>query len=100
MVWNRDIFLSRFVKIIIMEVVRMVTALKVERVKKGIQQWRLATLLGISQTELSHYEVGRRRCPTDLKYRIAKILDTKVAELFPEGYDTEMERLRTHGDLW
>ena len=62
----------------------MVTALKVERVRKGIKQWRLASLIGISQTELSHYEVGRRRCPADLRYRIADILDAKVDELFPE----------------
>jgi len=62
----------------------MVTELKLERIKRGMKQWRLASLVGISQTELSHYEVGRRRCPADLRYKIAEILGTSVDELFPK----------------
>ena len=62
----------------------MVTALKLERIKHGMKQWRLANALGISQTELSHYEVGRRRCPIEIRYRIAKILNVPVEQLFPE----------------
>ncbi len=61
----------------------MVTALKVERVRKGIDQYRLAGLVGISQTELSHYETGRRRCPADLRYRISEALQVPVGILFP-----------------
>jgi len=62
----------------------MVTTLKLERVRKGIRQWRLASLVGISQTELSHYEVGRRRCPADLRHKIANVLDLPVDQLFPK----------------
>lgn len=62
----------------------MVTTLKIERTKKGIKQWRLASLIGISQTELSHYEVGRRRCPADLRRKIAEVLSTTPEQLFPE----------------
>ena len=61
----------------------MVTALKVERLRKGIQQWRLASLVGISQAELSHYEVGRKECPMELRDKIAKILECSVDTLFP-----------------
>jgi len=50
----------------------------------GIKQWQLASSLGISQAELSNYEIGRRRVPVTVRYRIAKILDKKVEELFPE----------------
>lgn len=62
----------------------MVTALKVERVRKGIKQWRLASLLGISQAELSHYETGRRPCPADLQDKIAKVLECPIETLFPD----------------
>jgi len=61
----------------------MVTALKVERVRKGIKQWRLASLVGISQAELSHYETGRRPCPADLQGKIAEVLECSVETLFP-----------------
>jgi len=61
----------------------MVTALKVERIRKGIKQWRLASLLGMSQAELSHYETGRRPCPKELQDKIAKVLECSVETLFP-----------------
>ena len=61
----------------------MVTELKVERTKKGIKQWRLASRVGISQTELSHYESGRRHCPANLRYKLADELGVKVMEIFP-----------------
>lgn len=62
----------------------MVTELKLGRIKRGIQQRRLASLVGISQTELSHYEVGRRRCPANLRRKIADLLSTTPEQLFPE----------------
>jgi len=61
----------------------MTTALKLERIKKGMRQWRLASLVGISQTELSHYETGRRPCPSDLQGKIAETLECPVETLFP-----------------
>lgn len=61
-----------------------VTQLKIERTKSGIKQWRLANLCGITQTELSQYESGRRRCPADLRRKIADVLSTTPEALFPE----------------
>ena len=61
----------------------MVTALKIARITNGIKQWELANLVGISQTELSHYESGRRRCPADKRYNIAKALNLSVEKVFP-----------------
>jgi len=61
----------------------MVTALKIERVRSGIRQWRLASLVGISQAELSHYETGRRQCSADLRDKIAKVLECPIETLFP-----------------
>jgi transcriptional regulator with XRE-family HTH domain len=61
----------------------MVTALKIERMRKGVRQWRLASLVGISQAELSHYEIGRKQCPVDLRDKIAKVLECPTETLFP-----------------
>jgi len=61
----------------------MVTALKLERVRSGMRQWRLASLVEISQAELSHYETGRRQCPTDLQEKIARVLECSIETLFP-----------------
>lgn len=66
----------------------MVTELKIERTRSGMKQWRLASLVGISQTELSHYESGRRRCPANLRRKIASVLSTTPEHLFPgEEYE-------------
>jgi len=69
----------------------MVTQLKIERIKKGIKQWKLASSVGISQAQISHYEVGMRRCPADVRHRIARVLEMPVDTLFPKeevvGYD-------------
>ena len=62
----------------------MVTHLKMERTKSGIRQWRLASLVGVSQSELSCYESGRRRCPADIRRKIADVLSTTPDRLFPE----------------
>ena len=61
----------------------MLTSLKLERMKKGIKQWRLASIVGIHPQELSNYEIGRRRCPADVRYKIADALSVAVDELFP-----------------
>lgn len=78
----------------------MLTQLKIERMRIGVKQWRLASLVGVSQAELSYYELGRRRCPADLRHKIAKVLEVSVDELFPAGFDAEIERLKAHGDIW
>lgn len=62
----------------------MLSPLKEGRMRAGLKQYRLAQLLGISQAELSNYELGRYRCPANLRYRIAEILGKSVDELFPQ----------------
>ena len=61
-----------------------VTELKLARIKSGLKAYRLAQLVGISPTELCLYEQNRRHCPSDIRYKIAEILETSVDELFPK----------------
>ena len=58
--------------------------LRLERIKQGIKPWRMTTLLGISQSLYYAYEQGRRRCPYDMRKRIANVLEKPVDALFPE----------------
>ena len=60
-----------------------VTNLKLSRVKSGIKAWRLASIVGIHPTKLSHYETGRNRCPANIRYKLAEVLEVPVDELFP-----------------
>jgi|GEM_PF-3498707 Helix-turn-helix. len=63
----------------------MISALKLAVLNSGMKQWRVAQLAQISQTKLSHYENGRiKHCPADERQRLAKVLNRKVEELFPE----------------
>lgn len=62
----------------------MMNPLKLERENQHIKQFRLAQLIGISPSELSNYERGIRRCPADLRRRIADTLKVKVEQIFPE----------------
>lgn len=58
--------------------------LRLERFRQGIKPWRIAQLLGVSQTLYSYWELGRRRCPVDKRYQIAKLLNVKVEDIFSE----------------
>ncbi len=61
----------------------MLTALKLARLNKGIPKWELSTRIGVTQSELSYYELGRRRCPAHIRHKIADVLQISVSELFP-----------------
>jgi len=61
----------------------MLTQLKLERMQKNIKQWSLASIAGISQAELSNYELGHRRCPAGIRRKIAEALELPVEKLFP-----------------
>ena len=63
----------------------MATGLKLERTRQNIKQYRLASLIGISPSELSLYESGRQRCPADMRHRIANVLNVKVEQIFEEN---------------
>lgn len=78
----------------------MATELKMERIRQNIPQFRLAQLAGISQTELSTYELGRRRCNAEKRRAIADALKVRPEQIFPARFDEEAEQLRKHGDIW
>ena len=61
-----------------------ISKLKLERMNRGVKQWRLASLVGITQAELSSYEIGRRRCPAHIRYKLAEKLQVKHEQLFPD----------------
>ena len=60
--------------------------LKLERMKRKISQWELAKKFGMSQTEISMYETGKRRVPLSMRGRYASLLGANIDILFPEGY--------------
>ncbi len=67
------------------EVVNMAwTKLKELRNRMGMKQYRLASIIGISSTELNYYENGRRRCPASLRHKIADVLERPVEDVFPD----------------
>lgn len=55
--------------------------LKTRRREKGISQAKLAKEVGVSQSFISHVEMGRRPLPTRRGERAAKILNCSVADL-------------------
>lgn len=60
-----------------------ISKLKLVRMDQGVKQWRLASLVGITQAELSSYEIGRRHCPANVRRRLAEKLQVSVEHLFP-----------------
>ncbi|WP_349818085.1 MULTISPECIES: helix-turn-helix transcriptional regulator [Clostridium] len=56
--------------------------LKIERIKKGFKQGMFAKQLGITPQYLRLIEKGAVEPRRDLMIKIAKALDTTVAELF------------------
>lgn len=54
------------------------------RKKRGITQSDLAAALGLDQTAIASYEVGRRRVPLSLLPHLAKCLGVSAVELIEE----------------
>lgn len=59
-----------------------VTNLKIERIKKGISQWKMASLIGIDSTKLSKIETGRLVPSKSIRMACSRILKKSVKELF------------------
>lgn len=59
--------------------------LKEIRMKRGLVQWKLAKAVGVHECLISSVEIGRRRCPKELKLQLANILGVSVDELFPSN---------------
>jgi transcriptional regulator with XRE-family HTH domain len=55
------------------------------RKEHGLTQAQLAEILGLSQQQVAHIEVARRRVPVSLLPALAKALAIPVEELLGEG---------------
>jgi transcriptional regulator with XRE-family HTH domain len=60
-----------------------VPALRRWRVEHGLTLLDLADLLGLSEGYISRIERGERAVPPLLRVRISRLLDARVADLFP-----------------
>ena len=61
----------------------MVAKLKIERIKKGLTQQKLADLTSLKQITISQIEFGRKPLP-DERAVLAAVLEIPVDELFPD----------------
>jgi transcriptional regulator with XRE-family HTH domain len=55
------------------------------RKEKGLSQARLAVMAGLDPSTVSQIETGARRANTRTLERLATVLETEVADLFPKG---------------
>ncbi len=55
------------------------------RKEQGLTQSQLAELLGLTQQQVGHFEVARRRVPVSMLPTLARTLGTSVEELLGEG---------------
>ena len=58
---------------------------RIARISKGISQWELSRLVGVSQAIISVYERGLRR-PGDplIRHKLSEVLQVDEDLLFPE----------------
>lgn len=54
------------------------------RKKQGLTQTQLGETLGVSQQQVAHFEVGRRRVPVSMLPGLARALSVSVEELLDE----------------
>ncbi len=54
------------------------------RKEQGLTQAQLAELLGLTQQQVGHFEVGRRRVPVSLLPALARAVGTSVEDLIGE----------------
>lgn len=55
------------------------------RKEQGLTQAQLGEILGLSQQQVAHLEVGRRRVPVSLLPSLARALAVSIEELIGEG---------------
>ncbi len=61
------------------------------RREKGLTQEKLAEMLGVAQSTVTSYEVGKRTPSKDVANRIMKIFDLTVYEVWEMFYGDETE---------
>jgi len=70
--------------------------ISVLRKKKNITQVELSKLVGVTQPQISSYEIGRLRPPHDFIAKVAEALDVSIDEIFgvaKRNQATEDDRL-------
>lgn len=61
----------------------MISMLRLERIKRGLSQYHLEKLTGISQSIISLYERGIRIPREDHKKKLGRALNCSTTNLFP-----------------
>lgn len=64
------------------------------RRQKKLSQLELAKRLGLTQTALSHYEIGTRKISVDLALKIIAVLDITIMDFFSK-MESEEEQAAT-----
>ena len=75
--------------------------IKMYRQKKKMSQKELGKLIGVGDSAISAYELGKNSLTLSIIFKIAKILDVKVNDLFPDvdqGTDELMEEIKSWED--
>ncbi|MFD2830339.1 helix-turn-helix transcriptional regulator [Corticicoccus populi] len=57
--------------------------IKKKRSKKGLTQYQLAVLMGLSTATISYYERGVKRPSLHNAFKLARVLDTSIEDIFP-----------------
>lgn len=68
--------------------------IKIFRQKKKLSQDELGKLIGVGNSAVSAYELGKNSLTLSMLFKIAKILEIKVNDLFPDidqGTDANSE---------
>ena len=69
----------------------MISILKLARHQAGYHsQLALAKELGINEKSISAYETGRAQVPTELAFKMAKLFNKPLEELFPGRFGNEV----------
>lgn len=78
--------------------------IKTYRQKKKLSQKELGKMIGVVDSAISSYELGKNSLSLSMIFKIAKVLDIKVNDLFPEiGQGTDpnkevIEKIKTWDD--
>lgn len=63
----------------------ILNGVQIERKKKRIKQYVLASKVNVHPSVISLVETGKLEADKKLKRKLAKALDCKVSDLFPES---------------
>ncbi len=74
--------------------------IKYFRIKKGLTQKQLASLIGKTESSIQKYECGNTEIPLSVLEKIAKYLDTELVFLLDNDYLSEFQKyLQKNGNI-